>query len=107
MRFEEDHTFGNRADQLIVDGQPSARISRALDNSQRNVAKWIKGDEGAPPHAKEFVESQLAIVAKQPAHPFIVLQAEAQKWMDAGIHPEVVAGYLSKLYTDITGKSIR
>ncbi|KQX40369.1 hypothetical protein ASD04_06995 [Devosia sp. Root436] len=107
MPFDRDYTFGEDVDRVFLDA-PSARLSRALENSQRNVQKWIAGHEGSPPHAREFIADQLARIEKQPVHPYLAMRGEALKLIDdEGLHPEVVAGYLSKLYDEITNKPIR
>lgn len=105
--FEEDYTFGEDVDRVFLDGQ-SARLSRALENSQRNVQKWIGGSEGAPPHAREFIADQLRRIRAQPIDPYLALRGACLKLIeDEGIHAEVVAGYLSKLHEEITNKRIR
>ena len=91
---------------LFPDGQ-SARLARALDNSPRNAQKWINGAEDAPPHATEFVDEQMAILRKMRPHPYDTMKLLVDNILASGLHPEVVAGILSRLYDDVTGKAIR
>lgn len=85
----------------------SARLSRALEIRQRNAQKWINDREDPSPYAVEFVGHQVEILQGLKPGAYASLKAMTDGMLAAGLHPEVVAALLSRLYTDVTGQSIR
>ena len=93
--------------ELLFPDSASARLSRALEIRQRNAQKWINDREDPSPHAAEFVERQVEILQGLKPGAYASLKAMTDGMIAAGLHPEVVAALLSRLYTDITGQGIR
>lgn len=92
---------------LLFPDSASARLSRAHGVAVRNAQKWINGAEVPPDHVVEFVERQVAVLKDLKPAPYETLQAMVDGMIKAGLHEEVVAGLLSRLYDNLTGKSIR
>ena len=103
---ERDTMFPALVDRVFLDS-PTARLARALENSPRNVQKWLSADDDAPPHAREFIGEQLVVLGKLKYSPYLLLKGQLEEMLDAGLHEEAVASVLSKLYEDLTGKTIR
>ena len=92
---------------LLFPDSASARLSRAHGVAVRNAQKWINGAEVPPDHVLEFVEHQVSVLQGLKPDPYDSLQAMVDSMIAAGLHQEVVAGLLSQLYDNLTGKSIR
>lgn len=92
---------------LLFPDSASARLSRALDNRQRNAQRWINDREDPPAHAVQFVEHQVGILQGLKPGAYDSLKAMTDGMLAAGLHPEVVAALLSRLYSDVTGQNIR
>lgn len=101
-----DLMFPALVERVFLDSQTS-RLSRALENSPRNVQKWLNAENDAPPHARDFINEQLQALGRLKAHPYLEIQIIMRDALDAGVHPEAVASILSKLYEELTGKTIR
>lgn len=100
------YTFPRDVDRIFRDVQTS-RLARALDNSPRNVQRWVNGNDPAPAHAIAFVNSQIAILEGMEPGPYALIRQQCRDMLAAGLHPEVVASMLSVIYQEITDKSIR
>lgn len=93
--------FPALVDCVLLDSQTS-RLARALENSPRNVQKWLNSENDAPPHARAFINEQLQALGKLQAHPYLEIQIIMQDALAAGVHVETMASILSKLYEELT-----
>lgn len=107
MRTDPDKplSFADMITTVFYDAH-TARLSRALENSPRNVQKWISADD-APPHAEEFLQQQMDVINSMPFDPYTDVKDTLQRALQHGLHPEAVASILSKIYEELTGKTIR
>lgn len=101
-----DHMFPALVDQVFLDSRTS-RLARALENSPRNVQKWLAAQDDAPPHARAFIDEQRDVLRKLKYSPYLLLKGQMEEMLEAGLHPEALASVLSKLYEELMGNPIR
>ncbi len=101
--------------EMLLPDSATARMSRIFDVNQRSVQKWLSGQNPAPTHVIDWMNSQGAIIgqienagiegADEPT-----LEDEIDevvgRYRRAGVHEEVVGAHLALAYKRLLHREV-